>query len=247
MARTKTTERKRVNPADRPFFCHHCGTRFLRKTYLNVHIKKFHSTGINSEQEKSVTLMPEKVETEMLSYSDEDWTDPDISLEEPLRESEGSSELEDNNDKKDYDSVESDLIVSESDSEVVQKEEEDEKAEGQSEIQTEEAEKADRSSEVQKEEEDEKTECSNLIQKEKVAGVREKDKREIRDIYQGRLYSKRTVPMRVMAPKRQSTCVLPEKDEDIDEIELKLKDSRKKRLVLKCPCGKRLKLDIQLE
>ena len=54
MARTKTTERKRVNQSDKPYSCNHCGTRFIRKTYLNVHIKKFHEV-------KSTALVPENV------------------------------------------------------------------------------------------------------------------------------------------------------------------------------------------
>ena len=42
MAKTKTTKRKTVQPVDKPYSCH-CGTRFIRRTYLNVHIKKFHN------------------------------------------------------------------------------------------------------------------------------------------------------------------------------------------------------------
>lgn len=244
MAKTKTTTRKRVKPADKPFGCH-CGTRFLKRAYLNAHIRRFHSGGdipaaTTSEQ------IPEKCETEAFSYSDEDWTDPDISLEEPVTQSESSSELKES-DIKDCDSIEKDLAVSDSDLEEVQNEEDDKKTNSPSDIKTEEECKdaAEISSGVQQEERIKKTE---FVQKQKEkSGEVEDDTREIRNIYEGRLYSKPTVPMRVMAPKRQTTLVSREKDDDVDEIELKLKDSRKKRLVLKCPCGKKLKLDIQLE
>lgn len=247
MARTKTTERKRVNQSDKPYSCNHCGTRFLRKTYLNVHIKKFHERSTSQEQKKSTALVPENV-TEVLNYSDEDWTDPDISLDAPLREqdSDTDSELENSRNEKDSESIVNDLIISGSDSDLEQ-ENKAKKVESPSDIQIEiEAEKPQDLSKVQKEKEVENAVCINAIQ-EKVSEVGEEDQRKIRGIYEGRLYSKRTAPMRVMAPKRQSTCISSEKDEDIDEIELKLKDCSKKRLVLKCPCGKRLKLDIQLE
>ena len=242
MARTKTTERKRVNQSDKPYSCNQCGTRFIRKTYLNVHIKKFHERSTSQEQAKSTALVPENV-IEVLNYSDEDWTDPDISLDEPLREQDSNtdSELENSRNEKACDSVVNDLVVSESGSDLVQ-ENKTKKVESPSDMQIEiEAEKPQDLSKFQEEKEFENSVCIDAIQ-ENVSEVGEEDKREIRGIYEGRLYSKRTAPMRAMAPKRNSACMLSQKDEDIDEIELKLKDCSKKRLVLKCPCGKKSSL-----
>lgn len=247
IARTMTTERKRVKQSHKPYSCNHCGTRFLRKTSLNIHIKKFHERSTIKGQVKSTALVPENV-TEVLNYSYEDWTDPDISLDEPLREQDSNtdSELENSRNEEDCVSIVNDLIISESDSDLVQ-ENKAKKAERPSDIQIEiEAEKPQDLSKLQKEKAVENAVCIDAIQ-EKVSEVGGEDKREIRGIYEGRLYSKRTAPIRVMVPKRQSTRISSEKDEDINETELKLKDCSKKRLVLKCPCGKRMKLDIQLK
>ena len=165
MARTKTTERKRVNQSDKPYSCNHCETRFIRKTYLNVHIKKFHERSTSQEQVKSTALVPKNV-IKVLNYSDDDWTDPEISLDEPLREqaSNTDSELGNSRNEKDCDSVVNDLVVSESDSDLVQ-ENKAKKVESPSDMQIEiEAEEPQDLSKVQKEQEVENTVCIDAIQ-----------------------------------------------------------------------------------
>ena len=104
-------------------------------------------------------------------------------------------QLDNSRNEKDCDSVVNDLVVSESDSDLVQ-ENKAKKVESPSDMQIEiEAEKQQDLSKVEHEKEVERSVCIDAIQ-EKVSEVGE-DKREIRGIYEGRFYSKRTTPMRV--------------------------------------------------
>ena len=174
--------------------------------------------------------MPENV-VEVLNYSDEEWTE--ISLDEPLREQDSNtdSELENSRNEKDCDSVVNDLVISESDSDLVQ-ENKAKKVESPSDMQIDiEAEKPQDLSKVQKEKEVENSVCIDaILEKDSEVG---EDKREINGIYEGRLYSKRTTPMKVMAPKRLSTCISPQKDEDIDKIDQHVYHHRRMRILIR--------------
>ena len=95
MARTKTTKKKCTQPQDKPFACH-CGTRFIKRIYLNAHIKKFHldktEDGINNQNVDSENRSSKVMDCEESSISsvmnfeleEEDWSDPDIELLEPV-------------------------------------------------------------------------------------------------------------------------------------------------------------------
>ena len=79
-------------------------------------------------------------------------------------------------------------------------------------------------------------------------------------IYLGRTYSKPTHPMRPYAPKRKASESGPSGEEvvkqkkasdsdseDIDEIQINMKDTMKKRLVLKFPGGKKLEMNLKFK
>ena len=268
MAKTKMTERKVkvVQTKDKPFACETCGTRFLRRTYLNVHMKKFHEskeetnkvhesketkTSHESKKEtiKDITGSPSLSPGPSTSKQDdgfllEDWSSPDIQLleeEEASEQEQSGSESVDNccNEKDKEKQGENELDVSlkgePNDGEERSGDNDcDEKnGEKQGEVNMKEGEPRDG---------EEKRE--------------EKDTRTIRNIYEGRVYSKHTQPMKPFAPKRKiSTNEQPDQKrakeenvesgtEDIDEIQISVNQNMRKRVVLKFPGGKRLQMDL---
>ena len=70
--------------------------------------------------------------------------------------------------------------------------------------------------------------------------MQEEDKRDIQKVYNGRTYCKPTQPSKVFIPKRKQ-------EETIDEMIVNVSDNLKKRVIMRLPCGKQIKLDISME
>ena len=229
MAKTKVTKRKHVKNEGKPFACH-CGTRFLKRIYLNAHIKKFH---LEKKEAPSTSIISYEIE------DDFDWSDPDIELLEPGREGE-----EEHQDISSFDSSSESSNEEDKGSDSMNKDDNTEKN-------------------IQEDSAGSSKDCAdmNLTTKETTEGESgnmsedsssqcqeisdNKDNREVQAIYEGRMYCKPTQPMKVLAPKRKlegnST------DSDIEEIQVSVKESMKKRLCFNLPGGKKLKVDIRLE
>ena len=234
MAKTKMTERKRkvVPNKEKPFICGTCGTRFLRRTYLNVHNKKFHANEVDTVKKNPIptdaTGSPIPVcvpkpgtSSGKESFLLEDWSSPDIELLEPGENSE--PELDESVTSPD---VEDNSVESEKGGEETEKGEQkvDQKLDdGQPEKQD----------SVKKEE-------MESLEKRKDAG----DIREVNKIYEGRLYTKPTRPMRPLAPRKHDQ---EDSEEDLDEIQISLRDCKKKRVIFKLPGGKKLQMDLKFQ
>lgn len=284
MAKTKITKRKCVEKEEKPFLCK-CGTRFLKRIYLNAHIKKFHADVQSSSGNTSSELSLVRD-----NFEGSDWSDPDIELGEPKestdsgKSDESSSEEENHEDKEEKQDNDKSRNYTKENNEGHKRAEVDEQ-----ETEIMENKNSDGKAEIINDRKDkEKTGImdNKSIATETVIKLN-KDQREVREIYQGRLYSKPTKPIKIFAPKKSSTggsacktsvmeemeginkhnVSLPSKktgqkeikkqskvnqeverdDSDIDEIQITVKDKTKKRLTIKLPDGKKLKLDIHLE
>ena len=231
MAKTKLTKRKLVKKEDKPFACH-CGTRFIKRVYLNAHIRKFHGTQVeipNSEQpstSKAADHQPstsKATDNQNWNLSDlEDWSDPEIELLDPVRDPESEGDEMENDNENDTDG---EVICLGDESDVKEKSVSD------------------------KEDNVEET-VTNLKEnaEDEVVGVvndskeimQKEDTRDIQKVYEGRTYCKPTQPSKVFAPKRKQ-------EETVDEIIVNVSDSMKKRIVMRLPSGKQIKLDISME
>ena len=273
MAKTKTTKRKSVQPIDKPFACH-CGTRFLRQTYLNVHMRKFHPEEIPESKSmprvgkaelvskvpepKSVPKAPENNFPDMGPSTSRGFVLNDLSSPEGCEvldpydlDSDKESEKV-NSSSEDSDDSESSKDVSFGKKEIpVEKPELDSK-------------------EISDEEPglDGKEEIPNVEQgvdskKEEIPdGLpelydrKEVDSRIVNELYLGRMRCKATRPQRPLAPIKRSmietgcmgkgeTRVQP--TSEIDEVQINVNQETKKRIVFKMPDGKKLKLDVSFE
>ena len=240
MVKTKITPRKapakKPQETEKPFSCGTCGTRFMKRAYMNVHIKKFHTGSSDSKivspstSSKSVVspstslksvVSPSFSSPKELDY--EDLSDPEIELLDAKSDESAKSSPE---------VVKADLNEGNGKEALVQEE----------------------SIEMQIEEKvpDENNNTSDMMK-----GT---DSRKVEAIYLGRTYSKPTHPMRPYAPKRKASESGPSGEEvvkqkkasdsdseDIDEIQINMKDNMKKRLVLKFPGGKKLEMNLKFK
>lgn len=237
MARTKITKRKHVPTKDKPWICTTCGTRFMKKTYMNVHMKKFHGENVDEKSEPPKKPEPEeKPETPKMKieksneprpstskFTLDDLSSPDCEILDP-----GDIES-----SKDSESTDSNSDIESSEESVVEKEEVEKQ-----EVKKQESEKQ----EVVKEK-------SSGNKKEELA-IPKEDVRKVQNLYEGRIVNKPTRPMRPLAPVKRNIGKEEnklEEEEDVDEIVVNMKEDMRKRVVLKFPNGKRLQMDFNFK
>ena len=240
MAKTKTTKRKTVQPVDKPYSCH-CGTRFIRRTYLNVHIKKFHNDEVvppkvpetKSEtpkvpETKSVppkipelksNVSPNVKPSTSKAFTLDDLSSPDCEVLEPY----------------DIDSDSDNMDCSSGGSSDSKKSDNEEVVDNEMEL--------NRGKEEKRNEEVVDTEIELNHGKEEMG---KEDIRKVKELYLGRIHCKPTRPMKPLAPVKRFQ-EKPVEEEAIDEIIINLKDDMKKRIVFKLPSEKKLQMDLNFK
>ena len=273
MAKTKTMKRKSIQPVDKPFACH-CGTRFIRQTYINVHMKKFHPEEIPESKSvprvgkaESVSKVPEAKSVPKAPKNNFLDIGPSTSggfVLNDLSSPEGCEVLDPYN----FDSDKVSEKVDSSSEDGDDSESSENACFGKKEIPVEKPELD--SKEISNEEPglDGKEEIPNVEQgvdskKEEIPdGLRELydrnevDTRIVNELYLGRMRCKATRPQRPLAPIKRSmiesecmgkgeTRVQPTRE--VDEVQINVNQETKNRFVFKMPDGKKLKLDVSSE